>query len=82
MQAGGVAEQTVGRDRRGQGLDDRGPAAGVLQAHPADVPFQVAGGEQREQGVLHGFRHPLAEVRAAYTELEQRHTRGKIVLVP
>ena len=26
--------------------------------------------------------YPLAEVRAAYTELEQRHTRGKIVLVP
>ena len=52
------------RQGAGQRLDDRGPAAGVLQAHPADVPFQVARGEQREQGVLHGFRHPLAEVRA------------------
>ena len=69
MQAGGVAEQAAARGaaaggarRRGQRLDDRGPAAGVLQAHPADVPFQVARGEQREQGVLHGFRHPLAEV--------------------
>jgi NADPH:quinone reductase-like Zn-dependent oxidoreductase len=26
--------------------------------------------------------YPFAEVRAAYTELERRHTRGKIVLVP
>jgi len=26
--------------------------------------------------------YPLAEVRAAYTELEQRRTRGKIVLIP
>ncbi len=26
--------------------------------------------------------YPLTEVREAYRELEQRHTRGKIVLVP
>jgi NADPH:quinone reductase-like Zn-dependent oxidoreductase len=26
--------------------------------------------------------YPLAEVRAAYTDLERRHTRGKIVLLP
>jgi NADPH:quinone reductase-like Zn-dependent oxidoreductase len=26
--------------------------------------------------------YPLADVRAAYTELEKRHTRGKIVLIP
>ncbi|HEX4247587.1 MAG TPA: NADP-dependent oxidoreductase [Pseudonocardia sp.] len=26
--------------------------------------------------------YPLAEVRAAFTDLEQRHTRGKIVLIP
>jgi len=26
--------------------------------------------------------YPLDQVREAYTELEQRHTRGKIVLVP
>lgn len=26
--------------------------------------------------------YPLAEVREAYTELERRHTRGKIVLIP
>ncbi|KAA2265837.1 zinc-binding dehydrogenase [Solihabitans fulvus] len=26
--------------------------------------------------------YPLAEVQAAYKELEQRHTRGKIVLLP
>jgi hypothetical protein len=27
-------------------------------------------------------RHPLTEVRAAYTELAKGHTRGKIVLIP
>jgi NADPH:quinone reductase-like Zn-dependent oxidoreductase len=26
--------------------------------------------------------YPLDQVRAAYDELERRHTRGKIVLVP
>ena len=26
--------------------------------------------------------YPLAEVRAAYRELAERHTRGKIVLLP
>lgn len=26
--------------------------------------------------------HPLDQVRAAYAELERRHTRGKIVLIP
>lgn len=26
--------------------------------------------------------HPLEEVREAFEELERRHTRGKIVLVP
>ena len=26
--------------------------------------------------------YPLAQVREAYTELERRHTRGKIVLSP
>jgi NADPH:quinone reductase-like Zn-dependent oxidoreductase len=26
--------------------------------------------------------YPLEQVREAYTELERRHTRGKIVLVP
>jgi NADPH:quinone reductase len=26
--------------------------------------------------------YPLDQVQAAYTELEKRHTRGKIVLIP
>ncbi|WP_096357215.1 zinc-binding dehydrogenase [Mucilaginibacter gotjawali] len=26
--------------------------------------------------------YPLAQVREAYRDLEQRHTRGKIVLIP
>lgn len=29
-----------------------------------------------------GNAYPLAQVREAYTELERRHTRGKIVLRP
>ncbi len=42
---------------------------------PPDVPRLLLGltGER-----FHGY--PLAEVRDAYRELEQRHTRGKIVL--
>jgi NADPH:quinone reductase-like Zn-dependent oxidoreductase len=26
--------------------------------------------------------YPLAEIRAAFADLERRHTRGKIVLIP
>jgi NADPH:quinone reductase-like Zn-dependent oxidoreductase len=33
-----------------------------------------------EVPIAHGY--PLARVREAYTELERRHTRGKIVLMP
>ena len=56
---------------------------GSHEAATADVLAQLA-------GLLAGGRleipiakvYPLANVRAAYRELEQRHTRGKIVLEP
>src|SRR6204780_3968809 len=56
---------------------------GNYEAATADVPAQLA-------GLLAAGRleipiakvYPLAEVRDAYRELEQRHTHGKIVLVP
>jgi len=56
---------------------------GSHEAATADVLAQLA-------GLLAGGRleipiakvYPLADVRAAYRELEQRHTRGKIVLEP
>jgi NADPH:quinone reductase-like Zn-dependent oxidoreductase len=42
--------------------------AGLLAAGRLEIPIAKV--------------YPLAEVRDAYRELEQRHTRGKIVLVP
>ncbi len=45
----------------GQRVDECGAAAGVLQAHLANVAFQVARGQQREESVLHGLGDPLAE---------------------
>jgi NADPH2:quinone reductase len=42
--------------------------AGLVAAGRIDVPIAAV--------------YPLDEVRAAFTELEKRHTRGKIVLVP
>jgi NADPH:quinone reductase-like Zn-dependent oxidoreductase len=56
---------------------------GNHQAASADVLAQLAG--QLAAGRLEipiAKVYPLAEVRDAYRELEQRHTRGKIVLRP
>lgn len=56
---------------------------GNYQAASADVLAQLAG--QLAAGRLEipiAKVYPLAEVRDAYRELEQRHTRGKIVLEP
>jgi len=56
---------------------------GNHQAASADVLAQLAG--QLAAGGLEipiAKVYPLAEVRDAYRELEQRHTRGKIVLEP
>ncbi len=56
---------------------------GNHQAASADVLAELAG--QLAAGRLEipiAKVYPLAEVRSAYRELEQRHTRGKIVLEP
>ena len=52
-----------------------GPGAKVL----AELAGLIAGG-QLEVSIANVY--PMAQVREAYTELERRHTRGKIVLRP
>jgi NADPH:quinone reductase-like Zn-dependent oxidoreductase len=52
-----------------------GPGAKVL----AELAGLIADG-QLEVPIANVY--PLAQVREAYTELERRHTRGKIVLKP
>ena len=58
-------------------------AEGNAQAASADVlaelASQIAAGELE---IVVARKYPLAQVRDAYRELEQRHTRGKIVLIP
>jgi NADPH:quinone reductase-like Zn-dependent oxidoreductase len=61
------------------GVKTDGNAAGAS----ADVLAELAG--LIDKGVIEipiAKVYPLAEVRAAYRELERRHTRGKIVLKP
>jgi NADPH:quinone reductase-like Zn-dependent oxidoreductase len=56
---------------------------GSSDAANAEVLAELA--DLVDQGLLEvpiAKVYPLAEVRDAYKELEQRHTRGKIVLVP
>jgi NADPH:quinone reductase-like Zn-dependent oxidoreductase len=48
--------------------DVLGELAGLIGAGRLEVPIAAA--------------YPLAQVRDAYRELERRHTRGKIVLIP
>jgi NADPH:quinone reductase-like Zn-dependent oxidoreductase len=61
------------------GVKGEGNAAGAS----ADVLAELAGLMGTDQLELPiAAVYPLAQVQAAYTELEQRHTRGKIVLVP
>ncbi len=56
---------------------------GSAAAASAEVLAELAGMIDRgELEVPIARSYPLAEVRAAYEELERRHTRGKIVLVP
>jgi NADPH:quinone reductase-like Zn-dependent oxidoreductase len=54
---------------------EAGPGAGIL----AELAGLIADG-QLEVPIANVY--PLAQVREAYTELERRHTHGKIVLVP
>jgi NADPH:quinone reductase-like Zn-dependent oxidoreductase len=58
-------------------------AEGNNDAASADVLSELA--DLLAKGVLEipiAAVYPLGEVRAAFTELEKRHTRGKIVLIP
>lgn len=58
-------------------------AEGAADAASTDVMAELAG--MISEGNLEipiARVHPLAEVQDAYRELEKRHTRGKIVLVP
>ena len=61
------------------GVKAEGNAQGASAAVLADLAQLI------DQGALEipiARVYPLADVREAYRELEQRHTRGKIVLVP
>jgi NADPH:quinone reductase-like Zn-dependent oxidoreductase len=61
------------------GVKAEGNAAGASAAVLAELASLIAAGEL-EVPIAATF--PLAEVRAAYTELAAGHTHGKIVLVP
>lgn len=57
--------------------------AGNSDAASADVLAELAGMVSKgELEIPIAATYPLTEVRAAFRELERRHTRGKIVLVP
>ena len=58
---------------------DGGTAAGPGATVLAELAGLIAGGHLE---VPIANVYPLAQVREAYTELERRHTRGKIVLRP
>ena len=58
---------------------DGGTAAGPGAKVLAELADLIADGH-REVPIANVY--PLAQVREAYTELERRHTRGKIVLRP
>jgi len=60
-----------------------GKTEGSFEAANADVLAQLAGliaAGRLEIPIAKVY--PLAQVREAYRELEERHTRGKIVLEP
>jgi NADPH:quinone reductase-like Zn-dependent oxidoreductase len=61
------------------GVKAEGNAQGASAAVLAELAGRIAAGELE---LIVARKYPLAEVRAAYTELERRHTRGKIVLIP
>jgi NADPH:quinone reductase-like Zn-dependent oxidoreductase len=67
---------------------ERAAEVGAKTVRSAEVTSAAALAELAEQAGAGEFeipiaaRYPLAEVRDAYDVLEQRHTRGKIVLVP
>jgi NADPH:quinone reductase-like Zn-dependent oxidoreductase len=61
------------------GVRSDGNAEGANVADLGELVTRLADG-RLELPVARTY--PLSEVRAAYRELEQRHTRGKIVLIP
>jgi NADPH:quinone reductase-like Zn-dependent oxidoreductase len=61
------------------GVKSEGNAVGASAANLTELAGLAAAGEI-EIPIAATF--PLAEVRAAYTQLAQGHTRGKIVLIP
>jgi NADPH:quinone reductase-like Zn-dependent oxidoreductase len=61
------------------GVKGEGNAAGASAVVLAELAELVAAGKLE---VPIAATYPLAQVRDAYTELEQGHTRGKIVLLP
>ncbi len=61
------------------GAKTDGSAAGLSARVLADLARMIARGELE---VPIAASYPLERVRDAYAELERRHTRGKIVLVP
>jgi NADPH:quinone reductase-like Zn-dependent oxidoreductase len=61
------------------GVRSDGSAEGANLADFTELVTRLADG-RLELPVARTY--PLAEVRAAFTDLEQRHTRGKIVLIP
>jgi NADPH:quinone reductase-like Zn-dependent oxidoreductase len=56
-----------------------GNAVGASAAVLAELAAEIAAGRLE---IPIARTYPLAEVREAYTELERRHTLGKIVLIP
>jgi NADPH:quinone reductase-like Zn-dependent oxidoreductase len=56
-----------------------GNAQGASAEVLAELAANIAAGELE---LVVARKYPLAQVRDAYRELERRHTRGKIVLVP
>jgi NADPH:quinone reductase-like Zn-dependent oxidoreductase len=61
------------------GVMGEGNAAGASAAVLAELADMIAVGEL---DVPIAATYPLDQVQAAFTELERRHTRGKIVLIP
>jgi NADPH:quinone reductase-like Zn-dependent oxidoreductase len=61
------------------GVKTEGTAAAATAEVLAELIELIDGG-QLELPIARAY--PLEEVRDAYRELERRHTRGKIVLVP
>jgi len=61
------------------GVKAEGNAQGASAEVLAELAAKIAAGGL---DLVVARKYPLAQVRDAYRELEQRHTRGKIVLIP